>query len=423
MARPMRIGKNFLCVLMDLPPLRKEKKMIKKAALFLYLLIIFLVVTDVSHAKDMERVLVAPQGMIQAGQDVTFIVYYNNLTNQNITSDMIYTPLSCLISNDDETLEGTAQPIETMLEKRTTIPGNGFRKVPYVIPLPKHMYGNIKIELSGVDANTAVFFAEKASKTDWIGEQISLNSTDTYFRPYVENFSVYKPMYFLSGVYPGIEKSSFQLSSKYRFFNKKGFLAEKHPWLTGFHFGYTQHSLWDLESDSAPFEDTSYMPEFFYLMDKIDLGISWVSAFGFQTGFQHESNGNFGTDSRSTNFAYIQPIIGFHLGNNYHLKLAPKIWAYINNDNDTNPDLDDYRGYYEIEAKIGNPESFVLGGLFRNGNKDSSYQLDLSYPLSRFLSGSLNGYFHLQYFNGYAETLLNYNEKTDAFRLGISIVR
>jgi outer membrane phospholipase A len=68
------------------------------------------------------------------------------------------------------------------------------------------------------------------------------------------------------------------------------------PWVTGFNLGYTQKSLWDLKSDSSPFEDTSYMPEFFYLQDKIDLGVPWISAFGFQTGYQHESNGRDGGD-------------------------------------------------------------------------------------------------------------------------------
>ncbi len=230
-------------------------------------------------------------------------------------------------------------------------------------------------------------------------------------------------MYFLLGVDPGPEKSNFQISFKYRFFNEEGFLAEKAPWLTGFHFGYTQRSLWDMEADSAPFEDTSYMPELFYLIDKIDLDIPWISAFGVQTGFQHESNGNSGTDSRSTNYLYIKPIISFRLGGGYHWSLAPKLFAYVNNDDDTNPDIEDYRGYYELETKIGNPESFVLAGLFRNGDEGSSYQLDLSYPLSKLLGGSLNIFLHAQYYNGYAETLLHYTEKDDAFRLGISIVR
>ncbi|MBW1827513.1 MAG: phospholipase A [Deltaproteobacteria bacterium] len=44
--------------------------------------------------------------------------------------------------------------------------------------------------------------------------------------------------------------SKFQVSFKYRFFNKKGTLAQKYPRVKGFRFGYTQTSFWDLKSES-----------------------------------------------------------------------------------------------------------------------------------------------------------------------------
>ena len=147
------------------------------------------------------------------------------------------------------------------------------------------------------------------------------------------------------------------------------------------------------------------------------------AAFGIQTGFQHESNGRDGLESRSTNHLYIKPIIAFGLWDDYHLKFAPKVWAYGRNDDDTNGDLDDYRGYFELETKIGSPESFMLGSYFRSADEGSSYQLDLSYPLNKLFGGSIDMYIHAQYFNGYAETLLDYNQKDDAFRLGMSIIR
>ncbi len=378
--------------------------------------------SNIVGAKELERVLVAPQGTVTSGQPLIFTVYYNNLTDQQIQSALIFDPISCQLASGDKTVEITAHPVGTETDTSTGIPGNGFKKVQYQFTLPPQVDGNIKIMLLNADANTAAFFADKASQEAYAGEQLSLNDT-SIFQPYTDNFSAYKPMYFLLGVDPGIEKSSFQLSFKYRFFNEEGFLSEKAPWLSGFNLGYTQKSLWDLDSTSAPFEDTSYMPELFYLADKIDLGVSWISAFGIQTGYQHESNGREGAESRSTNFAYIQPIMGFHLGGDYHLKIAPKVWAYVNNDDDTNPDLEKYRGYYDLEAKIGNPDSIALAGNFRNGDKGSTYQLDLSYPLSQLFGGSLDMYIHAQYFNGYAETLLDYNNKSDAFRLGISIVR
>ena len=33
--------------------------------------------------------------------------------------------------------------------------------------------------------------------------------------------------------------------------------------------------------------------------------------------------------------------------------VAPKVWAYVANDSDTNPDLEQYRGYFDLELEFG----------------------------------------------------------------------
>ncbi|MBW2726872.1 MAG: phospholipase A, partial [Deltaproteobacteria bacterium] len=80
------------------------------------------------------------------------------------------------------------------------------------------------------------------------------------YQPYAGNLYPYQPMYFAMGTDP--EKSKFQVSFRYQFIKADGDLAEKHPWVTGFNLAYTQTSFWDLQSESKPFEDTSYKPEF-----------------------------------------------------------------------------------------------------------------------------------------------------------------
>jgi outer membrane phospholipase A len=230
-------------------------------------------------------------------------------------------------------------------------------------------------------------------------------------------------MYFLFGVDPGLEQSKFQISLKYRLFNPEGLLARNAPWLSDFYLAYTQRSIWDLEGDSKPFDDTSYMPEMFYLLPKIDLNIDRVSAFGIQAGLQHESNGEGGDESRSTNYLYIKPIMGIHLMDRYHLKIAPKIYTYVANDDDTNADLDDYRGYFDLEVGIIDREGLAIKSHFWWARKGATVQADVTYPMTRILGESLNFYLHAQYFSGYAETLAHYDERNHAFRLGVSIVR
>jgi outer membrane phospholipase A len=135
---------------------------------------------------------------------------------------------------------------------------------------------------------------EKASPETVVGHQVPLDEGATLAQSFLQDLSVHEPMYFLLGVEPGLDQSKFQFSFKYRLFNPEGLLAKKVPSVSGFHLGYTQRSIWDLKDDSKPFDDTSYMPELFYLLPKIDLNIERITAFGVQGGFQHESNGKGG---------------------------------------------------------------------------------------------------------------------------------
>ena len=277
--------------------------------------------------------------------------------------------------------------------------------------------------LETIDANPLIIPVEKAPPEAWVGQQVPLDEGPTMLQSFLDDLSVYEPMYFLLGVDPGLDQSKFQFSFKYRLFNPEGYLAEIAPWVTGFHLGYTQRSIWDLKGDSKPFDDTSYMPEAFYLLPKLDLNLARISAFGIQGGFQHESNGRAGTASRSTNYLYIKPIMGVHLAGPYHMKIAPKIFTYVENENENNADLADYRGYVDLEVGIMNPEGLALNSHLWWARKGASVQLDLTYPMARLLGKSLNFYLQAQYFSGYAETLIRYDERNDAFRLGFSIVR
>jgi outer membrane phospholipase A len=263
----------------------------------------------------------------------------------------------------------------------------------------------------------------KPSSQQWEGQQVPLDEGALLTQSFLDDLSVYEPIYFLFGVDPGLEESKFQLSLKYRLFNPGGWMAAKAAWLSGFHLGYTQRSIWDLAANSKPFDDTSYMPELFYLLPKIELNSARISAFGIQGGFQHESNGKGGEDSRSTNYLYLKPVMAIHLAGDYHLKIAPKVFTYINNDDDTNKDLEDYRGYVDLEVAIVDPEGVALKSHLWWADEGGSLQLDLTYPMTRLLGKSLNFYLHAQYFSGYAETLLHYDQRQDVFRLGFSIVR
>jgi phospholipase A1 len=402
---------------------------------FLLVLAILVMGAKISFAaiQEPELILVAPQASenssIMAGNSIFFFVYFTNPFPRPLSIGA-YARLECQIVGKNKRAKVIALPVLPLDTSQEMIPGNGFLKREYRVSLPRYMDGHISIGLKEYGANSAMFHAKvfvPGESDDSTSEQASLAEMSNIFQPFLKNLSTYKPSYFLFGVDPGLEKSSFQFSFKYRLFDfsEGEFFKEKLSLLEKIHLGYTQQSFWDLGSESAPFKDSRYMPEIFFLEDKIDLNIPWVSGFGFQTGFQHESNGRGGEASRSTNYGYIQPIISFHLWDETHLRLAPKVWVYIGNDDVTNPDLADYRGYFDIEAKIGKPLGLGLETHYRHGKKGPSLQLDLSYPMNQlpFLSGLMDVYLHAQYFTGYAENLLEYDQRSDVFRLGFSIVR
>jgi phospholipase A1 len=376
----------------------------------------------IGGAADLEMTLAPPQPPIQSGTTVILDLYLHNTTATTIVRHM---PLSipCRIDTDRSSLTVTANLEGRQSQSKAQIPGRSFARRQYAVRLPVYATGSVRLMLKRLATNPLTIAVESAPPEAWVGEQVPLDEDPTLVQSYLENLSVHEPLYFLLGIDPGLEKSKFQFSFKYRLFNSEGWMAEAAPWVSGFYLAYTQCSLWDLYDDSKPFEDTSYLPEIFYLLPKIDLNIDRITAFGVQTGFQHESNGSGGEDSRSTNYLYVKPILGTPLAGPFHLKIAPRLYTYVNNSDDSNPDLWAYRGYLDLEMGIIDPQGLALDSHLWWAPKGVSLQLDLTYPMTRLLNKSLNLYLQAQYFSGYAETLLYYNRRHDAFRLGIAIVR
>ncbi|MCP3940458.1 MAG: hypothetical protein GY710_03125 [Desulfobacteraceae bacterium] len=389
-----------------------------------FCMILFLVVVllwQPVHAGQSTLYIVPPQGEVVAGKETRFNLFVYNPGGKEIVSNS-YGRIMVTLTTPNNIRVVEAVPVDVSADLSMKIPARGYMKREYSILLPERMVGNIKMSLDGFQS-ASVLFSAAPMPLDEQTTQISLGEKTDIFQPFIKNLAPYEPMYFLLGVDPGTEKSKFQISFKYKLFNAPLESQKVNNFMDGFNLAYTQTSYWDLNSDSKPFDDTSYKPEIFYLIPKIDLEIPWIRAFGVQVGFQHESNGKDDDVSRSTNFAYIEPTMAFYLTGNYFLAVSPRIWAYVGNDNATNGDLDKYRGYFNFQAKVGNPEGFVLDTNTRWAEKGPSFQADLSYPLTSFFKNKLNLYLHLQYFNGYGEQLAEYQKKEEILRLGFSLIR
>ena len=221
---------------------------------------------------------------------------------------------------------------------------------------------------------------------------------------FVNHFAPYEPMYFVGSTQaPNIK---FQFSLRYRLFTPTGSLATAHPFFRGFNFAYSQTSFWNVSNiNQTFFYDTSYRPEVFY-------------------GLGHESNGQVDPNHRSMNIVFLRPIVTVGNDAGWFFTFAPKFYDYIDG-LPLNPDMPKYRGYADLRVVAGLRDSLQLaaiGRVGRDGNR-GSIQLDLTYPLTKLLNGNMDISLDAQYFNGYGDSLLTYNQRTTIFRFGLALVR
>ena len=236
------------------------------------------------------------------------------------------------------------------------------------------------------------------------------------------SISAYEPIYFLLGDRGGVD-AKFQFSLKAQLFSPAGLFEGGPQALGAFFFAYSQTSVWDLHGESKPFYDSSYRPEVFYFDDLGLFGKDSGVGLAVQTGFAHESNGKSGDESRSINTLFATPILTLGPSSATHLTIAPRMVYYI--EKADNPDIPEYRGYGDLLAKL-----YWRGWQFSSdlrvgtGAHKGSIQFDISYPLDRMTGGAISGFLGLQYFDGYGETILDYDKRVESrVRIGYVLVR
>jgi len=180
-------------------------------------------------------------------------------------------------------------------------------------------------------------------------------------------------------------------------------------------FGYTQQAHWQVynEDNSRPFRATDYQPEIF-LTQPVAADLPFGGRLRMLgAGAIHHSNGQDDPLSRSWNRAYL--LAGAEWGK---LSVVPRLWARINNEDESsedNPDIEDYMGYGDIKFLYDLPDQQSLSGTLRynpSTNKGAA-QIDYIYPLSE----NVNGY--VQLFQGYGESIIDYNHENTSIGFGI----
>ena len=188
---------------------------------------------------------------------------------------------------------------------------------------------------------------------------------------------------------------------------------------------YTQNSYWQVydTEHSSPFRETNYMPELF---------LEWQpnKKFGDSTLIKsrfaliHQSNGQDVGQSRSWNRTEI-----FFLFQNNNIYYGFNAWDRWNEDEKTDPTATEGDDNEGLENYIGKQKYFVKYKS-KNFNIMLAHQNDiLDYHPSKgntkidltFPSINSNFDFFIRYFNGYGESLIDYNVKIERVSFGIMI--
>ena len=185
---------------------------------------------------------------------------------------------------------------------------------------------------------------------------------------------------------------------------------------------YTNRSWWQAYNKgvSSPFRESNHEPEMFLSLEPHwSLG-SW-QANSFTVGISHQSNGRSLPLSRSWDRLYLSAGVE---KNNWVITLKP--WYRIPEGNkdspsdtsgDDNPDIEFYMGNFEllVGKRSGNQNiSALIRNNLRSDNR-GAIQLDWSFPL--WETTKLRGY--VQYFNGYGESLIDYNARSNRISVGV----
>jgi phospholipase A1/A2 len=185
--------------------------------------------------------------------------------------------------------------------------------------------------------------------------------------------------------------------------------------------GYTQSSRWQVynSASSRPFRETDYEPEAMFVW-RTNFPVLGMAGRYVSVGINHQSNGQSDPLSRSWN--RITAAVGLDRGD-WTLTVRPWWRLPEHGANDDNPDLVDYAGRGELllTRTDGNTVLAVEARhSLRAGDRNhGSLRFDFGFsPLKQNKDLKL----HVQWFTGYAESLIDYNHHANYLGLGISLV-
>lgn len=225
-------------------------------------------------------------------------------------------------------------------------------------------------------------------------------------------FSLFRDSYFIGGIPIGKTPTLQNSDVKFQISIQQRITKSKLPFDTYLYVQYTQKCLWNVLEKSMPMREMNYNPG-------VGLGHLIIHKGNYigksYLMLEHESNGKDSINSRSWNKLTL--CASFLVNKNWETQL--KIWAPII-DGENNKDILRYNGIFQIGSTYRSDSKRFHASLLltkRSSRMSFNTQAELSFKINE----RENQYFFVQYYNGYGENLLEYNQFKSMLRVGFVI--
>lgn len=226
-------------------------------------------------------------------------------------------------------------------------------------------------------------------------------------------FTLYKDNYFIAGTTIGGKPTATNSDVKFQVSIAQRLTKSTLPFNTYLYLFYTQKCMWNVFENSMPMRDFNFNPGI-GLAKHLFVKNRYVGKVTLM--IEHESNGRDGIESRSWNKVSLASNIFI----DPNFMVHGKGWIPII-DGQNNKDILDYCGIYQVGTAFTTPNKrfgFALTMVKRRGwNLKYNTIWEVNYRLFK----DENQFLFLQYYNGYGENLLDYNQHHSRLRIGLVI--
>lgn len=226
-------------------------------------------------------------------------------------------------------------------------------------------------------------------------------------------FTLYKDNYFIAGTTIGGKPTATNSDVKFQVSIAQRLTKSTLPFNTYLYLFYSQKCMWNVFENSMPMRDFNFNPGI-GLAKHLFVKNRYVGKVTLM--IEHESNGRDGIESRSWNKVslagniFIDPNFMVH----------GKAWIPII-DGQNNQDILYYSGIYQVGTTYTTPNKRFGFALTMVKRKGWNLKYNTIWEVNYRIFKDENQFLFLQYYNGYGENLLDYNQYHSRLRIGLVI--